>query len=278
MILSLVDGKNMINLNSMHPSNYKNITHISISGYSIKPIMNYNHLKNFFIGLFSYPEKWYCDHNQENIENKKDILGKIPGGPEKKLMPYTKNTIVHKGNFGNIIFEPYIIENENKFSTHAFIIFENGYLTLNAIEYEKYVPIFINIFTTINDIDVDLLIDHFRAPAIEADGLGLFNYEIAINKKPIFFDNYYILQTIDREFANKLHYGYGINGDEYIKLKSVRQNDLDNKIYCIHCDKEATYWDIVSDKSMPVCKEHNLKMNFPYRTINFHGADDILES
>jgi hypothetical protein len=268
-----VDGRKLNrfeNKKSIHISDYKKIIHISITGYSIEPSIDGESIQKFFVGFFSYPEKWYCDHNDEMIEDKNEILGYLQGGPERNLMPFTDKSIIHKGNFGKLLEEPYTFCNENNFCTHALAIFENGYVTFNAIERKKYVPIFINIFTN-KDMDSDLILDHLRAPAIKFDGLGLFNLSIVKSEKNVLDDNYFILQTIDDEFVNRLHYNNGVEESDPIKLESIRQNDEENKIFCCNCDSLAEHWNIISDKTFPVCKKHNSNMETPYKPINYYG-------
>lgn len=251
-----------------HETDFGQINHLSISGYSIEPDRSIDHVINFLNGLCQYPQEWYCDHNINNDQMQLDLhIKEIPGGPSKSPHKVFSNTIVHNGFIDNVIYGPVaVFYNKEKSSyqsslgdeyikdaitEYAFVIFEGGYCMLS---FEKLTPTKITLdISSFKNIDIDLVSDHMRAPSIKGDGFGAFDLFYNLSKRPV------------------------INNALSFVLQNRNSNDNNNfdleSITCLYCDDKAVKWDISASKSITVCSKHFENKKSPYKEIKYYGGD-----
>lgn len=210
----------------MH-KNGNTISRLSIHGYTINPLIQESHFKNVFFGITTYKSKHSCDFNGRAIHN--NYLGKRVGDISvkqigSKLVP--------------------------SFSGH--VVLENGHVTLTTVNDVFPAEIYLDVFLFEDIKDPDLLIDHLRAPAMNYDGFGMFDYTYRIDKEDV-------VQHHMSKFDQDVTYGQSISNavPEFNKL---------SKIECYYCQNQAISWAFKDNnalpgfKSIPICQDH-LKRN-----------------
>lgn len=135
-------------------------TKLILNGFTINPVTHLPHLINILRGLTEYSIKHKCDTGSDGPIHT-NYLGRSIFGPVGTKIPD-----MHSSNAGSIVQG----------------ILENGYYTCRVWENCYPAKIQFDLFLEDDLPDIDLIIDHFSAPAIPQDGLGLFDYTYSISK------------------------------------------------------------------------------------------------
>lgn len=206
----------------MH-KNGNTISRLSIHGYTINPLIDESHFKNVFFGITTYKSKHSCDFNGDAIHD--NYLGK---------------------RIGDISVRQIGSDISPSFSGHA--VLENGHVTLRTVNSVFPAEIYLDVFLFEDIKDPDLLIDHLRAPAMNHDGFGMFDYTYRIDKEDI--AEHHMSKFNKPAAYDKLNFS---DVPELSKLPRVE---------CYYCSNQAVSWVFKDNntrpgfKSVPSCHEH----------------------
>ena len=187
-------------------------TKLVLNGFTINPVTHLPHLIDIFRGLTEYNEKHKCDTGED--------------GP------------IHTNYLGKSIFGPVGIRTTDVDNAGSIVqgILENGYYTCRIWDTVYPAKIQFELFLENDLLDIDLIIDHFNAPAIPQDGLGLFDYTYSINNtkehtSPLQKEN------ISERSPYKVNDLITFNNNDW----EVTLNEL-KTVECYFCSDLPEYW------------------------------------
>lgn len=188
-------------------------TKLVLNGFTLNPVTHLPFLINVFVGFGQYSKKHKCDTGLD--------------GP------------IHTNYLGKTIFGPVGIRITDVDNAGSIVqgILENGYYTFRVWDTVYPAKIQFELFLENDLLDIDLIIDHFNAPAIPQDGLGLFDYTYSINKtkehtSPLQKENIY--KNSSYKVNDSIIFNEG--GKWEITLNKLKT------IECYFCSNPPEYW------------------------------------
>jgi hypothetical protein len=189
-------------------------TKLILNGFTINPVTHLPHLINIIRGLTEYNIKHKCDTGSDGPIHT-NYLGKPIFGPVGTKIPD-----IHSDNAGSIVQG----------------ILENGYYTCRVWENCYPAKIQFDLFLEDDLPDIDLIIDHFSAPAIPQDGLGLFDYTYSISKTKEHTTT--LQKNTDKDSAYDVNdlITFDKNGNWSVILNRLKSPE------CYFCNKKPEHW------------------------------------
>jgi hypothetical protein len=190
-------------------------SHLNVTGFTLNPMKSNEEIKNLLIGIGSYPPIHICDAD---------------------------GSVEHNNYIGTITLESifsYYQKDKSNTGIFASACYSNGYATIKF--WDEYLPARFEFNMYVNGFmkDADLVLDHLKAPARPADGIGAIDYQFSLTTKEVPFN---ILVKKDPSFADiKLGTEFELN----IETREITgdPNTL-TEITCYSCTEPATYWGI----------------------------------